>query len=138
VAGLAGDGHMCAGQRKAGRRVIEGSTAPTRRAMARLTGQRETGLDVVRVGGLVVVRHVAGFAGRIVQRVVVVHVAGLAGDGHMCAGQRKAGRRVIEGSTAPTRRAVARLASCRKTGRYVAGAVRVVVVRFMASIAVRW
>ena len=104
--------------------------------MASFTGERETSLYVIRIGRTVVIRSMTSLAGRIAERVVVVDVARLARQRNVSAGKSEAGRRVIECRSAPTRCGVAGLASCGETCGDVSGAIRVVVVRFVAAVAV--
>ena len=91
---------------------------------------------MVRARCFVVVRHVTRFACRIVQRVVVVDVARLAGHVDVRARQRKPSRCMIESRSAPTRCVVARQTGCRESCSDMRGAIRIVVVRFVASVAV--
>ena len=67
---------MRAGQRKAGRRVIEGTIRPRGRVVTGLASRRESGSNVIyRRKCRVVVVLVARDAGRAGQVVVVVHMA---------------------------------------------------------------
>jgi len=82
------DGRMCAGQREAGSRVIEGRIQPAGCGVALLTGLRESRTDVVRIGRALEILQVAACASRVRagQVVVVVDVALRALHGRMCPG----------------------------------------------------
>ena len=73
-------GGVESGQRKAGRRVVEGRIQPVRGAVAGLTGRGESSRSVRRIVGAVVVVLVAADASRIgaSQTVIAVDVALLA------------------------------------------------------------
>ena len=84
---------MSAGQREAHGVVIELRIQPVIGAVAAVAGGRELGGDVIRVGGRVEIRRVAGIAlGRHRLKLAVgsALVAGIAIDGRMSARQRKA------------------------------------------------
>ena len=110
-------GGMEARQREAGGRVIERRIAPRRGAMALLAGLREVRLHVIGVRCALEVGQMAAHASRIRagQVVVVVHMALRTLQRSMCARQREAGGRVIEGRVQPAGCAVALLTSLRES-----------------------
>jgi len=75
VAACARNSEVSADQRENSFAVIESCAGPTRRTVACIARQRESGLNVIWICRAVVVRHVARFAARIIQRVVVVDMA---------------------------------------------------------------
>ena len=91
------------GQRESRRRVIKRRIAPRGSVVTLLAGGRECSLHVARIVGVVVVVLMATYAGRIGagQVVISIDVALRALQRGVCAGQRKAGRRVIKASIAP-------------------------------------
>jgi len=99
------------GQREARCRMVKGSARPRRGVVALLARGGEPRLHVVGVGRIVEVRLMAGNASRVGagQIVVVVNVALRALQRGVRAGQREAGRRVIERGTRPRRGVVALL-----------------------------
>ena len=113
---LALHGGVEAGEREAGRGVIEGSAAPIRRGVAVLATGRESGRHVRRIRGAVEVGLVATDAGRVGggEVVIAVDVALRALQRGMRASQREAGRAVIEAGIAPISGAVTLLASGRQ------------------------
>jgi len=114
--------------------VVEHRSQPARRAVAGLTGGRETRRRVSGIRRPVVVGLVATDARRIRNVVVAVDVA--LRTSHRCSmetRQRPARRRVIELAVRPQNRVVAGLAGRRETGsNMVHRSLRVVVVRLVA------
>ena len=96
---------------------------------------RERGLDVVRIGGRVVVRHVAQIAGATRKVVVAIYVALAALQVRVTIGQWESGCSVIEGGLQPRHGVVAGLAGRREVRLNVIRIVRAVVIRHMAQIA---
>lgn len=133
VALLASDRKVEAGQCPARRRVIERATAPVGRRMALVASGWEAGLNVIRIGGAVVIVLVTVDAGAARKLVVVVDVALRALQRSMGAGQREAGGRVIERGIGPRRCAVTGLARRRKSGRGMRRVIRRVVVVLVAT-----
>ena len=83
--------------------MIEGAVTPRGRVVAILAAGRKTRRDVWGIVRIVEIRLVATDAGRIGagQVVISVHVALLTLQGGVCAGERKAGRGVIETRVSP-------------------------------------
>ena len=71
---------MRPGERETGLGVIERRRVPRSGRMARVAGRGETGSHVVRISGLVEIRHVAAGTHGGQAGVVVVHMAGRALD----------------------------------------------------------
>lgn len=100
--------------------VIERGPLPGRHRVAGFTLKRETGLPVVRIHGLVVIRRVAARARRRRTGELTAHVARGASHRRMRACQRKrSSLRVIEHRAQPTRRCVTGSAIAWEAGRYV-------------------
>ena len=83
--------------------MIEGRVQPAGCGVALLTSLRQSRTDMVRTGRALEIFQVAADASRVraAQVVIPVHVALRALHGCMCAGQREAGRGVIEIRTHP-------------------------------------
>ena len=136
--GGAGHVHVRAGQRERRVVVVERGAGPVRGRVARVAGRREARRRVSWVGGPVVVRHVAAGAESIgrCEVVIVVGVARCARQGGVRAGQREAGRVVVERGARPVRRSVADRAVGREVGRLVScGLCRAVVIGLVARVA---
>ena len=103
-----------AGQREAGRGVVECRAGPLRGVVAHGAVLREAGGFVRRVGGPVEIRQVAGNARGAGQAEVVVHVALRALHRGVGAGQRETRSGVVEFSAHPLRRVVAQSAILRE------------------------
>ena len=117
----AGYGRVRTSQRESGRVVIECCSTPVRRAVAGVARRRESHLCVVGIGRSVVILLVARHARCIRggQIIVAVHVAPATGCRGVCARQRKACGRVVEGATAPVRGRMALIASLWKARLHV-------------------
>lgn len=90
---------------------------------------------MVRIGGAVVIRHMAQIAGAAGQVVVVVDMALRALQVCMPVGQRETNRVVIETSRLPGRCVVAKLASSRKIRRNVIRARGLLIIRHVTTAA---
>ena len=102
MAARARDAHVGAGERKGGVVVIKHPLAPSKGVVADLASRRKAQLYVIyRCYGIVVVGLMASNAGRAGQAVVVVDVAESTAHGCVRAGERPAGRGVIEGRGSP-------------------------------------
>ncbi len=139
VAALALLGDVRPGQRELGLAVvIENRPVPGRRVVAVLTGHREPGRAVNRLGRPVVVGLVAGRALRAQPLVHPTPVAALALLGDVRAGEGELGLgAVVERRPVPVRRVVARLAGHREPSRIVGRVGRPVVVGLVAGRALR-
>ena len=118
-----GDG-VRPGQCETGAVMVERRVEPGRRVVALLAGLREIRSDVVWIRGGLEILEMAGDASRAVERVVVVHMTVGALPGRNCvgAGQREAGRGVVELAVGPERGVVAVFTGSRKAGvRYRCG-----------------
>ena len=124
----AGQRRVCAGQREAGRRVVEGGVSPVGCAVASAAIRREPKLLVVGVVGVVVVGLMTRYARGYGDVVVVIHVALRARQAGMRAGQREAGLGVVEGRIGPAGGVVATGAVGREPKLLVVRVRRVVVV----------
>ena len=127
------DRRVLAGQRELGRIVIEGGAQPLRGVVAGLAGLGKARRDVVRRCRLLIIRQVAGYAGRRQRRVLAVGMASRAGDRRVLAGQRELGRVVIKNRAEPLGRAVARLAGLRETRGDVVRSCRLLIIRQVAG-----
>lgn len=97
---------MPSGQRKARRAMIERRRGPGSFIVALRTVGGELGSGMVRVGGAIVIRHMAGIAvGRCT--LIAIGMAGDAVDACMATSQGKIGRTMIEGRIVPGRLIVA-------------------------------
>jgi len=134
VALQARNGRVKAGERPAGCAVIKRTVRPEHGVMAVLTSGREAGLNVIhRRLGIVVIRLVAGNAGRARQVVVVVDMTLDAWRRSVEARQCPARRRVIELAVGPENRIVTVLARRRIIQPNVVNrSLCVVVIRLMA------
>ena len=110
-----------AGQRKAGLAVIEGRVCPGRSGVATLAGLRQGGLQVIGVGGPLIVLEVARHASSHSQVEVSVDVTLRARSGDVHPGQRETGLAVVEGGIGPRSRVVARGAGSGNSGLRVVG-----------------
>jgi len=126
-------GQVEAGQRPPGTRVIESGSIPVAGAVTGRAIRRESGSLVIRIGGCVVIRHMARGTGSTGQAVVAIHMASRAWHRGVEAGQRKAGGGVIPGGTAPRSRVMALLASLREVGLHVIGIGRALKILEMAA-----
>jgi hypothetical protein len=117
--------------------VVECGVQPCLSVMAGLASGREPSRLVVGVGGVVVVLLVTGVTVRGKVMVVVVHVALAAGHLRVRAGQRPAGRAVIELAIGPKDCVMTHLARLRESCRLMGRIVGVVVVGQMAGHASR-
>jgi len=119
---------VCASKRESRGSVIEGCACPVGRAVTGLTSRRETSLHVTRIVRAVVIGLMALNARRRIGQVVcpartergVVALRTLQRD--VSAIQGKAGGRMVEGSSTPTRGGVALLARGREIRLHVVGA----------------
>ena len=105
-----------AGEREAGGRMIEGGRRPGGRRVALLASLREARGNVIRIRRALEILQVAADTSRIGagQVVVAIHMALRALHAAVCAAQREARGRVIEGGARPGSRSVALLASLRE------------------------
>jgi len=104
-------GRVEARQRETRLRVIEGGPAPVHRAVATFAGRRQSQRYMVhRSLRVVVIRLMAGHAGRAGEVVIVVHVAQSALQRGMSTCQRETSQRVIERCGLPRHSRVAVLA----------------------------
>ena len=100
--------------------MIEVRGLPRGGVVAGLTGCREICRDVVRIGGLLIIRHMASVASCRRARELVVHVAGVARQSGMCPGERIAGvLQVVKTNAEPGVETVALLAGCGEPGSAV-------------------
>src|ERR1700736_6487614 len=117
--------------------MIEGSPAPSGCAVTGVARKWKAGLNVIGIRCPVVIGDVTCLTSRILQRVIVIDVAGLTWHGNVCARQGKSGGRMIERSAAPTRGCMAGKARRWEPGGDMARIVRIGVIRFVATVAVR-
>ena len=103
--------------------VVEHRPQPRTRVVTRLAGGWESGCNVVRVGGAVVVSLVAAVTGGRKRQVVIVDVAAGTRHGRMESGQRERGVVVIERRWNPCGGVVANLALLREANLRVVGRV---------------
>lgn len=96
MAGLALQSGVRAGEREAAQSVVEGGVSPGDRAVADGAIRGESAADVVGIGGLLKIGHVARRAGCRHRRVAAVHMALRAGHLGMRAAQRPAGHGMVE------------------------------------------
>jgi len=125
-----------AGQRKPGRRVVEGAIGPQVGVVAVLTRGRESRRRVGHRGGrIVVVSQMARHAGRVRNRVIVVDVAigASARRHHVASRQREAGAVVVKGRIEPGRSAMALVAGLREVRCHVIGIGRALEILQMAG-----
>lgn len=87
---------MFTGQGELGQIVIEIGIVPVACRMAQLAILRQSGGDVIRAGGRLVLLQMARRAIGGERRVLIIHMASEARGGGMFAGERELGRRVIE------------------------------------------
>lgn len=129
---------MCAGEHETGHRiVIELGSCPRRCRVALLTRSRETGGDVIGVGGLVEIRLVTTDAGCRCSLVLSVHVTLRAHQRLMSSSQRESGCSVIELRAGPGGGVVALRARGGESGGNVIGVLRVVEVCLVTTDAIR-
>ncbi len=134
VALVALHARMGAGQRESRRVVVKGRVVPRGRGMALLTGLREAGLHVVRIGRAVEVLDVAGCAIRRCSHKLAVDVALGTANINVSARQRKLRECiVIESRRIPCAAVVARLAGRREPSLRMRRVVRLIEVRHVAS-----
>ena len=105
--------------------------------MASGTGRGNAGLGVIRIGGAVVVLHVARGTVRAGQIEVSVEVALRTLQRGVCPGQRKSHQAVIESRRLPGAGRVASLAGLRQVQPHMAGVGRLAEIRQVASHAIR-
>ena len=111
------------GQRETHRIVVEACGLPGRRVVAGLAGRGEIGGHMVRVAGLLIIRHMAAAARRRRTFELIVDVAGVARERGMRAGQRVSRElQVIEVDPEPVVEAVALFAGGGESSRHVVGA----------------
>lgn len=118
-----------AGQSPAGLSVVKSRAGPVRRAVAAFACRRQAERDVVhRRLRVVVIRLVAGYAGRIRQFVVIVDMTlGAFGVRFMEPGQRPARGGVVEARSSPNCLVVAPFAGGRLADLHMVGAGRVLI-----------
>jgi len=130
---------VCASKRESRGSVIEGGACPVGGAVTGLTSRRETSLHVTRIVRAVVIGLMALNARRRSGQAIcparaergVVALRAL--QRGMSSVKGEAGRRMIEGSAAPTRGGVALLASCREICLCMARTGRPIEIRLMAG-----
>jgi len=130
---------VCASEGESRGSVIEGRACPIGRAVTGLTSRRESCLRVAGIRRAIVIGLMAGHARRRSGQAIcparaergVVALRAL--QRGMSSVKGEAGRRMIEGSAAPTRGGVALLASCREICLYMVRTGRAVEIRLMAG-----
>lgn len=110
---------MHPGQRETGLGVIKNCVGPRRRAVAGFTGRRKACLQVIGVGGVVVILHVACGTGATGQVVVAVNVTLSAGQVRVRSGEGETRECMIEARVSPRSSIVANLAGLGYSGLYV-------------------
>ena len=126
-----------AGQRESGLGVIEDGVQPVSGRVADLAVRWETCRDVIRIGRLLEVRHMAARARQGPVLEVAIDVAECARRCHVRSGQGERGLRVVEGRRLPDRSGVAERTICREARRHVIRAVSLLEVCHMAAGALR-
>ena len=107
---LAGSRHVCSRQRERRRAMVKRRGQPCRSAVTCLAIVAEVPCNMVRFRNRLEVGRVALVAIGVYQLVVTVHMARLTVGGHMCSGQWKGGRCMVECCRQPGRGPMARLA----------------------------
>jgi hypothetical protein len=113
--------------------MVESGSGPGSRAVTALASLRERSLHMVRIGGALVVLHVAGDAGCSGQVVIAIHMTLRALQRGVRAGEREAHRVVVKRCRLPRRSAMAGLAGLRKTALHVIGIGRALIILQVAG-----
>ena len=116
VTGSACDRGVLSGQRESRGGVIKRRSRPLRRGMAQRTILREPCCGVIRTGGALVFRQMAGNTGRWERGVLSAGMALGATQSGMFTCQRESGSGVVERRPRPLSRRVTKRAVCRKSG----------------------